>query len=55
MSSKVSTIYVGIISVLILTGAGVGIYFGVFYEKTPDTNIVLTLQGSSSTKNYTIA
>lgn len=54
MSSKVNTIFIGIISVLILTGAGLGIYFGAFYEQIPDTNVVLTLQGSSSTKNYTM-
>ena len=55
MGLKISALSVGIISALVLTGAGLGVYFGVFYEKSTngDTTIVLTLQGSS-TKNYTL-
>ena len=55
MGLKISALSVGIISALILTGVGLGVYFGVFYEKSTngDTTIVLTLQGSS-TKNYTL-
>jgi hypothetical protein len=53
VSVKINLLYVGLISALVLIGAGLGVYFGVFHEK-PDSTIVLTIQGSSSTKNYTM-
>ncbi len=56
MGLKINAIYAGIISALVLTGVGLGVYFGVFYEKTPNgtESTVLTIQGSLSTSNYTL-
>ena len=52
-------IILGIVSFLVLSGTGLGIYFGVFYE--PESNpqiepeqVVLTVHGTSSTQNYTM-
>ncbi|MHA1197808.1 MAG: hypothetical protein ACTSQF_00425 [Candidatus Heimdallarchaeaceae archaeon] len=55
MSLK-TKILMGIISVFVLTGIGLGVYFGAFYVPTePEPEeIVLTLNGPSSTANYTL-
>ena len=45
-----------LISIVIISGIGLGIFFGVFYNKNNvnDDQIVFTLEGSASTKNYTM-
>ena len=58
MKLKINVLHASLITVLVLAGASLGVYFGVFYEKSsnnPDSSVVLTIQGSSSTNNYTMA
>jgi len=56
MAAKKTIIIFGIISLLVVAGAGIGIYFGIFYENRPDTdNVILSLVSDSINKNYTMA
>jgi len=57
MMVKHKIIFAITISTVIFTATALGVYFRVFYEKkngNVDDQIVLTLQGSASTKNYTL-
>ncbi len=47
----------GLISIIAISSIGLGVYFGVFFEKEngDDKEIVLTLEGGTSTKNYTLS
>ncbi len=50
-------IAVGVFSAFVLSGIGLGVYFGAFYIQNIDTEpeeVVLTLYGNTSTKNYTL-
>jgi len=43
---------------LVISGVGLGVYFGIFYEGKNgqlDDQIILTLEGGTSTKNYTLS
>ena len=57
MSYRNKLLFYGLLSVLIASGIGLGVYFGVFFEKEngQSNQIVLTLEGSASTKNFTLA
>ena len=47
----------GLISIIAISSIGLGVYFGVFFEKEngTDNEIVLTIEGLTSTKNYTLS
>ncbi|MFW9851563.1 MAG: hypothetical protein ACFFDS_01325 [Candidatus Thorarchaeota archaeon] len=47
----------GLISLIAISSIGLGVYFGIFFEKEngADNEIILTLEGSTSTKNYTLS
>ena len=47
----------GLIAILIASSVGLGVYFGVFYEKDdqPSNQVILTLIGQSVTKNFTLS
>jgi len=53
---KKSVMIYAVISLLVLTGTALGVYFGVFYEP-PDTvaGDVLTVVGNGNTETYTLA
>jgi len=57
MSYRNKFLLYSLVSVLIASSIGLGVYFGVFFEKeNGETNqIVLTIEGSTSTKNFTLA
>lgn len=42
----------GLITLFVISGMGLGVYFGVFYS--PNRDIVLAIQGSDSSKDYTL-
>lgn len=51
----ITKMLVGAFTVIILSGTVLGIYFGVFYEQNIEPEeVVLSLQGSTSTNNYTL-
>ena len=53
---KKTVILSSIISVIVLTGIALGVYFGVFYEPAEDDNedISLTIIGNDQTANFTV-
>ena len=54
---KKSIILFSIISILVLTGTALGVYFGVFYEPSNNGShdvIALTVLGNGNTENYTL-
>ncbi len=55
MVAKKTIIIFSLISLLVVTGTGIGIYFGFFYENKPNTdNVILSLVSDSISKNYTM-
>ncbi|MBY9000430.1 MAG: hypothetical protein KGD64_05915 [Candidatus Heimdallarchaeota archaeon] len=47
----------GLLTILVITSTGLGIYFGIYYEKNGgagDETVILTLIGNDSSKNYTM-
>ncbi len=57
MALQYKIVLYSIMTVLVITGVGLGVYFVVFYEKenTVDDQVILTLEGITSTKNYTLS
>ncbi len=56
MVAKKTIINFSLISLLVVTGTGIGIYFGFFYESELDTdNVILSLVSNNVKINYTMA
>ena len=57
MVAKKTIIVFSMITLLVVTGTGIGIYFGLFYENNnglDDDTIILSLVSENTNKNYTI-
>jgi hypothetical protein len=48
------TVVIGSIVIVLTVGTIIGVYLGVYYSRQSDEDIVLTLQSSTSTMNYTM-
>ena len=60
MTIKQNLLFYGLIAFLVASGIGLGVYFGVFFERDDgngeiDDTVVLTIQGQTTTKNYTLS
>ncbi|MCK4973448.1 MAG: hypothetical protein KAS52_09010, partial [Candidatus Heimdallarchaeota archaeon] len=56
MVTKKTIVIFSLITLLVVTSTGIGIYFGLFYENNNDTDeVILSLVSENINKNYTMA